>query len=141
VPIPTDFDEGPPTDPGVADELAEDLAVDGPPDGANEVTPSGAVTDACGLCQLLEVRRLPNGTPPPADREHAWGHTKCCAPWDGTWSWCPLKGKLSVGGVITDYNRRKDARPPPGGIERRRLEPLRPRGQPPPGTPDRRRQG
>jgi hypothetical protein len=126
----TDFDEGPPTEPEVADELSETLAIDGPPDDANEVTPTLSVEDACGLCRLMRTRRLPNGTPPPKDCTHAWGHTRCCAPWDGEWSWCPVTGLLSVAGEITDCNRRKNPRggPPPGTPERRRLAPLRQRG-------------
>lgn len=118
----TDFDDGPPTDPEVADELAEDLAIDGPPDDAREVTPTVTVEDACGFCRLVKVQRCANFTPPPHSCSEAWHLRTCCATWDGYWSWCQIKGLLSIDGVVTDCNRRKA-----------------PRGGPPPGTPERRR--
>lgn len=122
MPVPTDFDDGPPTQPEVVDELAEDLAVDGPPDDANEVTPSHGVEDACGHCLLVKVQRVADFVPAPQSCTEAWHLRTCCATKRGYWSWCQIKGLLSVDGVVTDCDRRRVAR---GGL--------------PMGTPDRRR--
>lgn len=127
MPEPTDFDDGPPTQPEVADELAEDLAVDGPPDDENEVTPTVGVEDACGFCALVAVQRVANFCPPPQSCTEAWHYRTCCATWDGFWAWCQIRGMLSVDGKVTDCDRRAKERngPPPGTPERRQLAPLR----------------
>jgi hypothetical protein len=118
----TDFDDGPPTDPEIADELSERLAIDGPPDSAHEVTPTVTVEDACGFCRLVRKLRMADFVPPPANCDEAWAHGTCCGTWDGRWSWCQIRGLRSVDGVVTDCDRRKVAR---GGL--------------PTGTPERRR--
>jgi len=101
---------------------AEALAIHGPPDGANELTPTRPVEDACGFCLLVTMQRCANFTPHPHSCSEAWHMRTCCGTWDGRWAWCQIRGLLAVDGVVTDCNRR-----------------TAPRGGPPPGTPERRR--
>ena len=125
VPAPTDFDDGPPTridEAEVIDDDAEALAVDGPPDGHHEITPTRTPNDACGFCLLVTLQRVANFTPPPTTCSEAWHWGTCCAPWDGQWAWCQIRGLRSIDGVVTDCNRRTATRggPPPGTPERRK---------------------
>lgn len=105
----------------VVDEAAELLAVDGPPDGANEVTPTVAIEDACGFCRLVKLKRIMLSREcPPATCDDLWALGTCCGTRAGDFAWCQIRGLLSVDGQVTDCDRRKTPRGLPTGAPDRR---------------------